>query len=100
MSALDVAYYIKQRSKCLNLSTATAARLSGLSRQTWHKLLNAEIEEARLSTLVRVSETLHILPTVLIGLYFNGSTIQRKLIQDPEPLLFQEMGLVQPSKGF
>ena len=100
MSAIDVANYLKQRIKRLNLSTATAARLSGLSRQTWHKLLNAEIEEARLSTLVRVAETLHTLPTVLIALYFNGSATQRKLSQCSDPFFYQDIGLVQPGKGF
>ena len=100
MSAFDVANYLKQRIKVLNLTTATAARLSGLSRQTWHKLLNAEVEEARLSTLVRVAETLHTLPAFLIALYFNGSTMQRKLNQPPEPLFGQYMGMSQTSKGF
>lgn len=100
MSALDVANYLQLRIKELNYSTASAARSSGLSRQTWYKLLSADIEEAKLSTLIRVAETLYILPASLIALYFTGSTVQHKILQYPDPLFSQNMSLTPPHKGF
>lgn len=71
MSAFEVADYLRLRLRTLRLTTTEAARRSGISRQTWHKLLRADISEARLSTLVKVAETLEAHPLSMLRIYFN-----------------------------
>ncbi|EIJ35375.1 NBR1-Ig-like domain-containing protein [Thiothrix nivea] len=73
MSAFEVADYMRVRLKSLKMTTTEAARRSGISRQTWHKLLRADISEARLSTLVKVAETLEAHPLSMLRIYFNES---------------------------
>ena len=70
MSGIDFAEYIQERIDALNLSVTAAAERSGVSRQTWHKLRRADIQEAKLSTLMRVARTLEIPAPDLLNLYF------------------------------
>lgn len=72
MSSADLAGYIRRRLKTLGLTTVAAAEHSGISRQTWHKLLRAEVDEARLSTLVKVAGTLDTHPLNMLRVYFHG----------------------------
>lgn len=72
MSSADLAGYIRKRLKTLGLTTVAAAEHSGISRQTWHKLLRAEVDEARLSTLVKVAGTLDTHPLNMLRVYFHG----------------------------
>lgn len=55
----------------LDLSITIAAERSGISRQTWHKLKRAEIQEAKISTLVRVARTLKTTVPDLLNIYFH-----------------------------
>jgi transcriptional regulator with XRE-family HTH domain len=71
MSSTDLAKYIQERMKTLNLTTTSAAEQSGISRQTWHKLRQADIREAKLSTLIKVAETLHMKTPQLVDIYFR-----------------------------
>ncbi len=75
MSALDLAGYLQKRLKELGLTTVAAAERSGLSRQTWHKLMRAEIDEIKLSTLVRVANTLETHVLSMLELYFHGKSL-------------------------
>jgi DNA-binding Xre family transcriptional regulator len=75
MSATDLANYMQERMKTLNLSTISAAERSGISRQTWHKLRQADIKEAKLSTLTRVANTLQTTPQQLLSVYFRVGEI-------------------------
>lgn len=75
MSALDLANYMKERLKTLEMTLVAAAKHSGISRQTWHKLLCADIAEARLSTLVKIAETLETHPLSMLRLYFHGNAL-------------------------
>ena len=78
MSGIDLAEYIQERMEALNLSVTAAAARSGVSRQTWHKLRRAGIQEAKLSTLMRVARTLETPAPDLLNLYFySGRKIQR-----------------------
>lgn len=71
MSGMDLATYIQERMDAMNLSVTEAAERSGVSRQTWHKLRRADIQEAKMSTLIRVARTLDTPPPRLFNLYFN-----------------------------
>lgn len=70
MSGIDLAEYIQERMDALHLSVTAAAERSGVSRQTWHKLMRADIQEAKLSTLMRVARTLETPAPHLLDLYF------------------------------
>ncbi|WP_298610210.1 helix-turn-helix transcriptional regulator [uncultured Thiothrix sp.] len=70
MSGIDLAGYIQERMDALGLSVTAAAERSGVSRQTWHKLMRADIQEAKLSTLMRVARTLETPAPDLLSIYF------------------------------
>jgi DNA-binding Xre family transcriptional regulator len=72
MSALDLAQYVQSRTKALGLSVKEAANYSGISRQTWHKLMVADIREAKLSTLMAVATTLKTTTPDLLAIYFQS----------------------------
>ncbi|TXH68233.1 MAG: XRE family transcriptional regulator [Thiothrix sp.] len=72
MSGIDLAEYIQERMDTLGLSVTAAAERSGVSRQTWHKLMRADIQEAKLSTLMRVARTLETPAPTLLNLYFHS----------------------------
>ncbi len=78
MSAIDLANYIQKRMKALDLTIISAAERSGISRQTWHKLRQADIKEAKISTLMKVADTLHTTPTYLFDLYFHNTSSYHK----------------------
>ncbi|EIJ35380.1 hypothetical protein [Thiothrix nivea] len=71
MSAIELAKYVQARMEMLDLNVTNAARKSGISRQTWHKLMRADIKEAKLSTLMGVSRTLKTTVPHLVEVYFQ-----------------------------
>lgn len=73
MSSVDLANYVQRRMQVLDLSLKAAAQRSGLSRQTWHKLMQAEIQEAKVSTLVKVAATLRTSVPNLLDVYFQSN---------------------------
>lgn len=75
MSALDLAEYLRLRLRAMQMTTTEAAKRSGISRQTWHKLLRAEIGEARLSTLTQVADTLETHPLSMLRIFFDGREV-------------------------
>lgn len=74
MSSIDFANYLKSRMNTLNMGPTKAAEISGLTRQTWHKLLRAEVEEAKISTLRKLAKTLKTTPEHLLHLYFQDGS--------------------------
>lgn len=85
MSAIDLAKYVQHRMDTMNMSITAAAKTSGLLRQTWHKLLQADIKEAKLSTLVKVATALKTTPFTLVDLYFQTPLTKRDLVMEPLP---------------
>jgi DNA-binding Xre family transcriptional regulator len=71
MSATRFASYLQSRLDALGLSKAEAARRSGISRQTWYRIAVADIDEVRLSTLVKLAKTLQVRPEELLLIYFQ-----------------------------
>lgn len=71
MSAVDVAEYLRERSNDLGLSHSEVAKRSKISRQSWYRLLNAEVDQAKLTTLNAICETLEIDLLTLISLYLD-----------------------------
>ncbi len=84
MSAKDLADYLNDRTIRLGLSKAKAARRAEVSRQTWYRLLNAEINEAKLSTLIRLAESLETTPLHILRIYFGEETFGADTLQFAE----------------
>jgi DNA-binding Xre family transcriptional regulator len=78
MSASDLADYLRKRLDILKLSIKDAAQHSGISRQSWHKLLNADVDEARLSTLTKVADVLETHAVHLVRLYCYGASLPQR----------------------
>jgi DNA-binding XRE family transcriptional regulator len=57
----------------LGLSKSEAARRADISRQTWYRLLSADVTDAKLSTMIRLAEALETTPMQLLHLYFEGT---------------------------
>jgi len=75
VSKLDLANLLSYQINNLNLNRSQLVKRAGISRQTLYKLLNAEIEEAKLSTLVKLSHALQLHPLDVIRVYFNACTL-------------------------
>jgi transcriptional regulator with XRE-family HTH domain len=65
--------YLRIRARELNLSHTQIAQKSSIARQTWYRLLNSEVEEAKLSTLISVSKVLRVDVLDLIQMHINSS---------------------------
>lgn len=111
MSAFEVADYLRLRLRTMGMTTTEAARRSGISRQTWHKLLRADISEARLSTLVQVAETLETHPLSMLRIYFNDNVLNPGSSQPVrtkkryasgfvDDITFPDYSLVKPGQEF
>ena len=55
----------------LRLSNTEIAKRASISRPTWYRLLNADINEAKLTTIVKLATALETHPMVLLRLYFS-----------------------------
>ena len=64
--------FLRQQMRKQGLSNTEIASRAGISRQTWYNLLNSEIKETRLSTLISVAEVLSVRPLQLLDVYFEG----------------------------
>lgn len=78
MSAVDLADYLHKRLAVLKLTIKEAGQRSGISRQSWHKLLNGDVDEARLSTLTKVADVLDVHVVHLVRLYCYGTVLLQR----------------------
>lgn len=92
MSAIDLSRFLHKRAKALNLSATVIASRAGISRQTWYRLLNADVKQARISTLMRVADALQVSLVELACLYHNnkraGQTGLIHTAQDSDAYVF------------
>lgn len=72
MAASELSLFLRQQMRRQGLSSTVIASRAGISRQTWYNILNANIKETRLSTLVSVAEVLNVRPLQLLDVYFDG----------------------------
>lgn len=71
MSAQDFADYLNQRLEALDLSKSTVARRADISRQTWYRLAQADIQDIKISTIIRLANALETDPMHLLAIYFR-----------------------------
>ncbi|MGB0848424.1 MAG: helix-turn-helix domain-containing protein [Thiolinea sp.] len=79
MSAQALAQFLRLRMRERGLSNSQIAAQAGISRQTWYNLLNAQIKEAKFSTLVQVCRVLDVHPMELLGIYFADHEYYKSL---------------------
>lgn len=72
MSAQELASYLRNRIASLQISHVNVAQKAGVSRQTLYRLLNAEIESARLSTITQLANALNTSAILLLRIYYNA----------------------------
>ena len=77
MSALDLAHHLRAQLEALGMTITEASARSGISRQTWHRLLQADIDEAKLSTIVKVANVLETHDLTLLTVYFQRKPIEQ-----------------------
>lgn len=87
MSKIDLAKVLQERISQLKLSKIEVAKGAGISRQTLYKLLNADIDEAKLSTIVKLSKVLQLHPMDLLRIYFNRMSLKNSKIKDDSGFL-------------
>ncbi|EIJ43298.1 transcriptional regulator with sigma factor-related N-terminal domain [Beggiatoa alba B18LD] len=72
MAAVDLAQYILTRSKELGLNKSELASKSSISRSALYKLLDSDVQEVRISTIVQLANTLQIHPLDLLRCLFTN----------------------------
>ena len=85
MSAIDLSVFLTKRAGELNLSITAICKMSGVSRSTWHRLINADVKQARVETLCRLSNVLQVDQRKLLSLHSkksNGITFPFTKSQD------------------
>lgn len=82
MSKVDLAKVLHERTLQLKLSKSDVAKGAGISRQTLYKILNADIHEAKLSTIVKLSQVLQLHPMDLLRIYFKSMSIKNTQFED------------------
>lgn len=78
MSAEDLALFLRQRMGERKATNTEMVKKTNLSRRTWYRLLNADIEEAKLSTLIKLANALDLSVSQLVDIYFNKRPIPKK----------------------
>ncbi len=64
------------------LPKKTLAEQAGISRSNLYNLLNGEVSEAKLSTLIKLSSVLQVHPLDLLRSYFQGSVVDNHLSEN------------------
>lgn len=66
MSASELAEYVLERAKSLGLSKTTLAKQAKISRSALYKLLDGDVREIRLSTVIQLARALNTHPLDLL----------------------------------
>jgi len=80
MSVHDLSDFLRERAKALNLSAKVIVQKAGISRQTWYRLINAQVKKARLETLERVANVLQVSLVELSYLYTKQQQLQQEAL--------------------
>ena len=81
MSAMDLSHFLNKRSKELKFSATKVSKKAGISRQTWYRLINADVKQARIETLMRVANALQVSLVELSHLYVNQQKLSCDLLK-------------------
>jgi transcriptional regulator with XRE-family HTH domain len=100
--------FLKEIITAKGLSKIQLAQKSGISRATLYNVLQGNVAEARLSTLVKLAAALDVHPLELLTPYFSDSISDRKLLATTKSLdtgfvndvTYPDNSLVQPNQVF
>jgi transcriptional regulator with XRE-family HTH domain len=81
MSSIELSDYLRHRMKELDLSNTDVAIRANISRPTWYRLLNNDITEAKISTLMGISNALDTHLMYLLRLNFHGQSNDRPALE-------------------
>jgi len=84
MSKKNFELYIRQQCKALDISLTEAAKKSDMSRHNLYKLMSGSAENARVSTVVKLANTLQTHPQILLRHMFESINLP----VNPTPLSF------------
>lgn len=84
MSSVDISDFLRRRAAELNLRPSEIAQRAGISRQTWYRLLNADVAEAKISTLMAICRVMEIDILDLLGMYFGHGNGRKKPASNEE----------------
>lgn len=73
MSADDLAIFLRRKMGEQRSNNTDMVKQINISRRTWYRLLSADIEEAKLSTLIKLANALDVSTTQLVHIYFKDS---------------------------
>ncbi len=71
MPTIDFSDYIRVNINKQKLSISATAQKAGISRQALHKILNGDIKQARLTTLIQLAHALNLHPLEFFREYFK-----------------------------
>lgn len=77
MSKTNFLNYINEVALKSRFNKTVLAERAKVSRVTFHKLLNGEIDEAKMSTMVNLAHALEVHPVELMKRYFSTDTEHR-----------------------
>lgn len=80
MSAQALSRFLRKRMRLQGLNNSQLALKAGISRQTWYGLLNADIKEAKLSTLMQIAVVLQVHPMEMMSVYFGEQDAWKILV--------------------
>lgn len=79
MSAEDLALFLRKKMGEQCTTNTEMVRRTGISRRTWYRLLNSDIEEAKLSTLIKLANALNVSVTQIVQIYFSRGSFSTKV---------------------
>lgn len=100
MSAQDLALFLRQKMGEKKATNVEMVRRTKISRRTWYRLLSADIEEAKLSTLVKLASALDTSVAHLVHLYFQSHRSKHRLIQETVKTNLPSNSLVKTEQSF
>jgi transcriptional regulator with XRE-family HTH domain len=76
MSSMDLSNYLRQRMLLLGLSNTKVASRANISRPTWYRVVNGDITEAKISTLVGIAKAFDLHLYQLLAIRFGKRQVQ------------------------
>lgn len=73
MSADDFAIFLREEMGRQRVNNTEMVRRTNISRRTWYRLLDADIKEAKLSTMMKLANGLNVSVEDLIQVYFKNN---------------------------
>lgn len=80
MSATDLSHFLNARAKALKLPATVVSKRAGISRQTWYRLIKADIKHIRLETLVRIADVLQVSLVDLSHVYIKQQKLREEAL--------------------